>query len=99
MTASAQVARHLNSSFSLYPYLVAELPASRRDVACDVLLEQATVHALKTGLCGQGEEVVVIHGTEAADAEGSPMYTVKVGGCISPGVSVRPHVHGQGRTV
>lgn len=60
VTDSVEVARACAPIFAAVPYVVPELPSSRRDLEAELLLERAVISAVQAGLCSPGREVVLI---------------------------------------
>lgn len=58
-----------------------------------VCVEEALLFAVdEAGLCESGKEVVLVHGSHAADVEGDiPMLSVQVRECLSSRQSRQPH--------
>jgi pyruvate kinase len=53
----------------------------RYDVEFEVLLEEAAQYACTSGLCQYGDELVVVHGAQEADADTNPMHCLKARMC------------------
>lgn len=78
VTDSDGVARQTSPCFAQYPYKVKALPDNSSGLEFELLLEQAVIYAMETGICQAGKNIIVVHGSHSADAETQPMTQIKV---------------------
>jgi len=63
ITDDETTARACAPWYALYPYVVKSLPAVSNDLAAELLLEEAVIHAVEKGLCTPGVSVVAARDT------------------------------------